>query len=95
MKGTSVTVVLIGTLTSEREYVQYEIDQSWDKKNGLIGVYMHNMKDQNHKTEKKGENPFVKLGYKGIRTYDWVNDNGYENLGKWIEAAYERAQNRT
>lgn len=95
LKGTSVTVVLIGTFTSEREYVHYEINQSWDKKNGLIGVYIHNMKDQDRRTEKKGDNPFVKLGYKGIKTYDWVNDNGYENLGKWIEAAYERAQNRT
>lgn len=95
LKGTSVTVVLIGTFTSEREYVHYEINQSWEKKNGLIGVYIHNMKDQDRRTEKKGDNPFVKLGYKGIKTYDWVNDNGYENLGKWIEAAYERAQNRT
>ncbi|MBC8181392.1 TIR domain-containing protein [candidate division KSB1 bacterium] len=96
LEGTSVTVALIGTNTSDRKYVHYEINQSWDKKNGLIGVYIHNKKDQNGKTDIKGFDPFVKLGYTGIRTYDWVNDNGYENLGKWIEAAaYERAQNRT
>jgi hypothetical protein len=35
------------------------------------------------------------MGYKNIKTYDWVTDNGYENLGDWIEAAYQRAQNRT
>jgi len=94
LKGTTVTVVLIGTETSEREYVQYEIDQSWNKGNGLIGVYIHNLKDKNGHTEPKGEDPFTALGYKNIRTYDWVRDNGYENLGDWVEAAYWRAQSR-
>lgn len=45
LNGTSVTVVLIGTETSERRYVQYEIEQSWERNNGLIGVYIHNIKD--------------------------------------------------
>ena len=95
LEGTSVTVVLIGAETSERKYIQYEISQSWDKDNGLIGIYIHNLKGQNGKTDVKGTDPFVKLGYKGIRTYDWVDDNGYENLGDWVEGAYERAQKRT
>jgi hypothetical protein len=94
LEGTSVTVVLIGTETSERKYVQYEINKSWEKGNGLIGVYIHNLRDQDRRTDTKGADPFVALGYKGIKTYDWVNDNGYTNLGDWIEAAYERAQNR-
>ena len=94
LEGTSVTVVLVGAETSERKYVQYEINQSWDRDNGLIGIYIHNLKDQNRKTDVKGTDPFIKLGYKGIKTYDWVNDNGYENLGDWVESAYERAQNR-
>ena len=95
LEGTSVTVALIGTNTSDRKYVHYEINQSWDKKNGLIGVYIHNKKDQYERTDIKGSDPFVKLDYTGIKTYDWVNDNGYVNLGNWIEAAYQRAQNRT
>jgi len=94
LEGTSVTVVLIGVETSERKYVQYEINQSWNRDNGLIGIYIHNLKDQNGKTGAKGVDPFVKLGYKGIKTYDWVNNNGYENLGDWVESAYKRAQNR-
>ena len=44
LEGTSVTVVLIGAETSERRYVQYEINESWDKGNGLIGTYVHNLK---------------------------------------------------
>lgn len=95
LNSTSVTVVLIGNKTSERKFVQYEIKQSLNRSNGLIGIYIHNLKDQNGKTDIKGSDPFVKLGYKSIKTYDWVYDKGYENLGDWIEAAYKRAQNRT
>lgn len=94
LEGTSVTVVLIGSETSEREYVQYEINQSWNKGNGLIGINIHNQKDQNKETDVKGADPFNNLGYTGIKIYDWVNDNGYQNLGDWVESAYKRAQNR-
>lgn len=94
LKGTSVTVVLIGTKTAEREYVDYEIDQSWKRDNGLIGVYIHQLEDRFGTTDVKGDDPFVKLDYEHIRTYDWVDDNGYENLGDWVDAAYDRAQKR-
>jgi hypothetical protein len=46
LEGTSVTVVLIGAETSERRYVQYEMNQSWNKGNRLIGIYVHNLKEQ-------------------------------------------------
>jgi len=94
LEGTSVTVVLIGAETATREYVQYEITQSWDIDNGLIGIYIHSLKDQNGKIDVKGADPFVKLDYKGIKTYDWFNDSGYNNLGDWVESAYNRAQHR-
>jgi len=94
LDGTSVTVVLIGARTSESEWVQYEINKSWEKNNGLLGIYIHNIKDQNGKTGARGLDPFTKLGYEGIKTYDWVSNNGYENLGNWVESAYTRAQNR-
>ena len=95
LKGTSVTVVLIGTETSTRKYVRYEIEQSWDKGNGLFGVYIHNMKDQHQQTEPKGKDPFVEIGWKNFRTYDWVEDRGYDNFATWVEEAYQRAQSRS
>lgn len=94
MNGTSVTVVLIGLETYDREYVQYEIQQSWDRGNGLIGIYIDKIRDQNSAIDFRGSDPFEKMGFTGIRTYDWVNDKGYENLGKWVEEAYQRAQQR-
>jgi hypothetical protein len=84
---TSVTVVLIGTETASRRYVQYEIEQSSEKGNGMMGVYIHQMKDRDGRTDYKGSDPFPKMGLKNVTTYDWVSDNGYDNLGKWIEDA--------
>jgi len=103
LKGTSVTVVLIGAETSQRDYVNYEIKASYNKspKNGMLGIYVHNMKDSNSKTDTKGANPFAKIsvtvdGTKKLfseiyPTYDWVNDDGRKNIGDWIEAAAKKA----
>lgn len=95
--GTSVTVVLIGAQTSTRDHVHYEIDQSHKRGNGLLGIYIHNVKDSDGKTDSKGANPFSSHSLKDsngnavtVPTYDWVNDNGYNNLGSWIEAAAKK-----
>ena len=61
MKGSSVTVVLIGNQTSEREFVQYEIKKSWSLKKGLIGIYIHDLLGSDSKTSQKGKNPFEKF----------------------------------
>jgi hypothetical protein len=82
--GTTVTAVLIGAETASRQWVQYEIQQSIAKGNGLFGIYIHNIKDSNGNTDWKGTNP-LPAGYK---TYDWVNDDGYNNLGSWVDLAY-------
>ncbi len=92
LEGTTVTVVLIGAQTSFREYVEYEIDQSWHRGNGLLGVTIHNMKGFDGRTSGKGLSPFG--NYQGIQTYDWVAHDGYNNLGTWVEEAYQRAQRR-
>ena len=94
LDGTSVTVVLIGEETANRPYVQYEIEQSWINGNGLIGVYIDKLEDREGRVATRGTDPFVVMKYSGIKTYCYVNDDGYNNLGDWIEAAYQRAQNR-
>jgi hypothetical protein len=98
LEGTSVTVVLIGTETSTRDYVGFEIKQSHIKKNGILGIYIHNLKDSNQKTDTKGANPFNNWTFKDSNgnvitypTYDWVNDDGYNKMGDWIEAAATKA----
>lgn|GEM_PF-180596 len=58
LQNTSVTVVLIGTETSERKWVKYEIEESHKRGNGMLGIYIHNIKDRNGATDLKGRNPF-------------------------------------
>lgn len=57
MNGTSVTVVLIGTETSTRPFVKYEIEQSYKRQNGLLGVYIHRVKDSSKSISRRGKNP--------------------------------------
>lgn len=85
--GTSVTAVLIGSSTASREWVQYEIDESVDRGNGVFGIYIHNIEDSSGNKATKGNNPLPA----GCKTYDWVNDDGYANLGTWVEDAYDAA----
>lgn len=101
LNGTSVTVVLIGAKTSERKWIKYEINESLKKGNGLLGIRIHSIKDQNQQTDSIGTNPFDNLYFNRdgrkvylseiYQTYDWVNDNGRENLGNWIEKAAKDA----
>lgn len=100
LKNTSITAVLSGAETADREWVQYEIQQSWNRGNGIVGIRIHNIKDQEKKTDTQGRNPFddFKLPDGTLlssvcKTYDWVNDDGRTHLGKWAdEAANIRAK---
>jgi len=97
LSGTSVTVVLIGSKTSERDYVKYELKQSYAKGNGMLGIYIHQCKNLAGQTSTKGSNHFGEIGKNAAgnavyfstsyKCYDWVDDDGYKNVDKWIEAA--------
>jgi len=101
MLGTSVTVVLIGAETAGRKWVKYEIRKSHTDDKGMIGVYIHNLKNQHQQTDSKGSNPFdnfsieqggQKTSLSSIYpTYDWVNDNGRLYLPDWVEKAAKAA----
>jgi Thoeris protein ThsB, TIR-like domain len=86
LKGTSVTVVLIGARTSTRPWVRYEIEQSVANGKGLIGIDIRKIKDRAGRTDDTGANPLPR----GYPYYQWNNGNGRENLGTWIENAAPR-----
>ena len=69
LEGTSVTVVLIGTLTSQRPWVKYEIEQSLARKNGLLGIYIHHLPDERY-TLLRGAKPSVP-GNVEFPAYEW------------------------
>lgn len=99
LDGTSATVVLIGAETAQRPWVEYEIRESWRRGNAIVGVYIHNVKNEKLETDAMGPNPLDRICLADGRplsavckTYDWVLDDGRNNLGAWADLAVkERA----
>lgn len=102
LAGRSVVVVLIGSRTAGRKWVDYEIEKGWKDGKGVLGIYIHNLKDVNEKQATKGGNPFGNFTVNGkslssiVRTYDppfsgssLVYAHIRESLADWIEEAIE------
>lgn len=104
LNGRSCTVVLIGAKTAGRKWINYEIKKSWEGGKGLLGVYVHNLKDSAGMQSTKGNNPFESftLDDRGkklssvVKAYDpayTTSTNVYkcinENVADWIEEAVE------
>lgn len=70
----SCLVVLIGETTSTRKWVKYEIEKAYELNKGIVGIYIHKLKDQNGEQSSKGANPFYSI---------YTNDG--ERLSKYIE----------
>ena len=101
LKGTSVTVVLFGAETYDREWVRHEIKRSYELGKGILAIDIHNVKDPQLGADVQGKNPLdyweVEQNGKKVpfsklyKSYDWVNDDGYNNFSTWIEAAAKAA----
>jgi hypothetical protein len=97
LRGCSVTAVLFGTETYNRPWVKYEIEQSYKNKMGILAIDIHNVRDPLHGTDPQGRNPLDLWQIDGkpftsiYRTYDWARDDGYNNIGSWIELAARNA----
>jgi hypothetical protein len=59
MKGKKCLIVLVGTNTSKRRWVKYEIEKAWKDGLGLVGIRIHGLKDLNsQQTAARGSSPF-------------------------------------
>lgn len=89
LSGTSVTIVLIGKETATRPWVKEEIRQSIAQNNGLLGIYIHHLKNQRGETAWfRGTKPDVPSGIE-FPAYEW--DGDLDRLRKEIEAAGRRS----
>lgn len=98
MKCKSCVVVLVGSETASRKWVDYEIRKAWNEGKGIFGVYIHNLKDPRTGTCRKGANPFdnvlLKNGQKlsslvpcyDPNSWDAYNDIA-KNLENWVDFA--------
>lgn len=58
MYGKSCTIVLVGSNTADRKWINYEIVKSWDEGKGVVGIYIHGLKNFAGEIASKGANPF-------------------------------------
>lgn len=102
LAGRTCTIVLIGSGTAKRKWIDYEIQTSWNNKKGVLGINIHNLKNSNGEQSTKGSNPFTHftLGSEKkslssvVKTYDPPysdSKQAYEyisnNIAQWIEDA--------
>jgi len=102
MSGKSCVVVLIGAKTSGRKWINHKIIKAWNDQKGVVGIYVHNLKDSNENQATKGSNPFASIGYGDsgkklssvVKAYDppySTSKHAYnhikENIEDWVEEA--------
>lgn len=86
LEGTSVTAVLIGSKTASRPWVDFEISESIERGNALIGIRIHHLKNRFRKTDRAGAIP-PRLKNCDAPIYKWRNRAS--DLGDWVEAAFQ------
>ena len=63
LEGTTCTIVLIGAATANRKWINYEIEESWNRGNGVLGIHIHGLKNLNGYQSSRGANPFSYLHF--------------------------------
>ena len=103
MRMRSCIVVLVGETTYSRKWVKYEIQRAYELGKGIVGIYVHNLKDAEGNQCNKGKNPFdyIKASDgKPLSTYVRCYDPPYstskrvyedieEKIDLWIEKAID------
>lgn len=101
LKICSCLVVLIGEETANREWVQYEIRRAWELGKGVVGIYIHNLKDPHCGCCKQGRNPFEKISVSNgfankrlsdiVTCYNPLKFDAYSDIQNNIEKLVEEA----
>ena len=87
LEGTSVTVVFIGAKTAGRKFINYEIQKSLDRGNGLVGMQIHHLKNHLGEIDVVGDIPKA-IEAAGFKVYKYVD---VEKLANRIEEAAKLA----
>lgn len=83
LENTTVTVVCVTYGISTRKYINYEIDKSLERGNGLLGLQIHDLKDKDGNTTTAGAIP-SKIADNGFKAYRYADQ---DRLATWIEEA--------
>jgi len=101
MKGKSCLVVLVGTNTSKRRWVGYEIKKAREERLGVVGVRVNGLRDlASQLTSLRGGNPFSGFNVRGkpfdqiVKLYDPPGADSkavYASINNNIESLVEEA----
>ena len=58
LSGKSCAVILIGADTAGRKWINYELTTAWNEAKGVLGIYIHRLKDLSGLQTTQGANPF-------------------------------------
>lgn len=61
IEAVDCVIVLIGSATSTRSLVRYEIAKAWSTGKGLLGIYVHSLHDMYGRPSLRGPDPFDKI----------------------------------
>lgn len=102
LSGRSCAVVLVGAQTASRKWVIREIQEAWNAGKGVLGIRIHNLKDEKSNHAARGNNPFDELSLDSgkkrlssvVQLYDppgWASTDVYahikQNMADWVEEA--------
>ncbi len=102
LSGRTCTIVLIGKDTAGRKWINYEIEKSWNGNKGVLGIYIHNLKNFSGAQTTMGSNPFSGFNLKNgtvalssvVKAYNPPFSDSKDvykyisdNLESWIEEA--------
>ncbi len=102
MEGKTCAIVLVGEKTANRQWINHEIVQAWNRGLGIVGIRIHGLKNFDGETASKGGNPFeyVTHGVSKqklstiVKCYDPAGSDSKERyawISKHLEAAVEEA----
>lgn len=87
LEGTSVTVIFIGAKTAGRKFINYEVQKSIDRGNGIVGIQIHHLKNKDREVDDPGATPSL-IERHGYSVYKYVDSAA---LSKRIEEAASKA----
>lgn len=95
IKKTRITILLISSKTLEREYVSYELSKSVLNGNSIIPILIDSK--QNGFTKESinlvKQKLNLELSGKRVRIRKWFQDNGKENILRWLNEMLEEREN--
>ena len=92
MKMRSCVVLLIGEHTQGRKWINFEIENAWKSGKGIVGIYIHGLKDKDGEQANKGDNPLedfcIDTTFNYIVKHKNPADDNEKNLAK-VAKAYD------